>query len=407
MAADLHYSDDYRPMIFQTTDFGRSWKLVTNGLPANDFVHSVHFDPQRKGLVYAGTEKGIFVSFDDGANWQSLELNLPPAPVYDTGVHGNDLIVATHGRAFWVLDNITALRQAQVSVASEPVHLYTPEIAYRVHRGGGLGQARVRGGENPPAGAMIDYYLSAAPAGPLTIEITDSHGQLVHRAVSGERTRGGEGRAGRGFGEERSLLTAHKGLNRFVWNCRLDPPTPVPGFVIMEASSGPTVPPGRYQVKLTLSGRDYTAPLEIAEDPRVKVESSDLEKQYDFAVELRNRVSEIHRVVEQVEAARAKLQAARASAGPEQTQAIDSLDREMAVIDEQLIQVQSTNRDAALVFPIRLDAQYADLMNAVESADAAPPEQTLQRFQEYEKKWQALSSQWKALEERISQTGLE
>jgi photosystem II stability/assembly factor-like uncharacterized protein len=407
MSADLHYSDDYRAMIFRTTDFGRSWMLVTNGLPANDFVHSVRCDPKRKGLLYAGTEKGIFVSFDDGANWQSLELNLPPAPVYDTAVHGNDLIVATHGRAFWVLDNITPLRQAEVSVASEPVHLYTPETAYRVHGGGGLGQGRMRGGENPPAGAMIDYYLSAAPSGSLTLEITDSHGQVVHRAASGEHARGGEGRAGRGFGEERSVLTAHAGLNRFVWNCRLDPPTPVRGFVIMEASSGPTVPPGRYEVKLTVSGKDYTAPLEIAEDPRVKVAPSDLEKQYDFAVELRNRVSEIHRLVEQIEAARAKLQAERASAGPDQGQAIDSLEREMAAIDDQLIQVQSTNRDAALVYPIRLDAQYADLMNAVESADAAPPEQTIQRFQEYEKQWQELSSQWKAVEGRISQTGLE
>jgi photosystem II stability/assembly factor-like uncharacterized protein len=407
LAADLHYSDDYRPMIFRTTDLGQSWTQITNGLPPRSFVHSVHCDPKVKRLLYAGTETGIFISFDDGANWQSLELNLPPSPVHDTAIHGDDLIVATHGRAFWVLDNITPLRQASPSVASEPAHLYTPTVAYRVRGGGGGGQGRGRGGQNPPAGAMIDYYLSAVPASPITLEITDSRGQLVHRSVSGQRLESGGGRGGRGGGEASSVLSTHLGLNRFLWNYRLDPPAPVPGFVIIEASSGPLVPPGSYHVKLSVSGNDYTVPLEIQADPRVKVTQADLEKQYEFAVKLRDRVSEIHQLVAQIVSSRAKLEAARASAVSTQAQAIASMEQEMSAIEEQLIQVQSTNRDAALVYPIMLDAQYGDLMNAVESADCAPPAQTIERFNEYEKQWQRLSARWLAVEGRMAQAGLE
>jgi photosystem II stability/assembly factor-like uncharacterized protein len=408
VAADLHFNDDFTPMIFKTTDLGKTWTTITNGIPPNHYVHSIHTDPKRKNLLYAGTEQGIYISFDDGANWQSLQLNLPMAPVYDTHVHGDDLIAATHGRAFWVLDNIEPLRQATPEVAAEPVHLYTPAVAFREHGGrggGGGGRGGRNAGQNPPSGAVIDYYLSSAPPAPVTLEITDSRGQVVHHAVSqAAGARGGGGRGGRGGGAAAGGLTARAGLNRFLWNYRLDGPVEVPGMVIGETANGPTVPPGTYQVKLTVAGKDYTAPLVVKADPREKVSQADFDKQYEFAVKLRDRVTEVHTAVNAIRAARTSLDAQK-TANPSKAQAIDGIEQKMGEIEAQLIQVASVTRWASLVYPIELDAQYGDLMNVVESADSAPPAQTYEVFQSYERKREDLMSRWKAVQAQIAQLG--
>jgi photosystem II stability/assembly factor-like uncharacterized protein len=406
VAADLHFSDDLRPMIFKTTDFGKTWTTITNGIPASSYVHSVHEDPKRKGLLYAGTEQGIYISFDDGADWQSLQLNLPLSPVYDTAVHGDDLVAATHGRAFWVLDNITPLRQANRSIASEPAHLYTPAIAYRVHSGGrGGGAGRRNASQNPPVGAVIDYYLGPGASRPVAIDIFDSHGQVVHHGSSdAQASAATAGRGGRGGGDARGP-TAVPGLNRFVWNFRLDGPKQVPGMVISETNGpGPAVPPGTYQVKLNAGGKEYTAELVVAADPRVKVPQADFDKQYEFAVKLRDRVNDVNSTVNEIRAALAVLES-RKKADSSKEQAIDALEQRMVAIEGQLMQVASVTRWADLVYPIELDAQYADLMNVVESADSAPPAQTYEVFQTYEQKRDDLMARWKAVKAQIAQLG--
>ena len=411
LCGDLHYSNDYRPIAFKTTDFGKTWTPIVTGLPPQAFVHSIHEDPKVKGLLYAGTERGIFISFDDGASWQSLQFNLPPTPVYDTAIHGNDLIAATHGRAFWVLDDITAIRQVAKDgsrIAGEPAHLYTPAIAYRTHGGGRGGQGGGRSvGQNPPSGAIIDYYLSAAPSGPVTIEISDSRGNVVHKAVSGEAAAGGGrgrgGRGGRGGGENLATPGTRVGMNRFVWNYRIEGPMQVPGFVVNEINAGPMVPPGAYQVKLTVSGQTYTAPLEIKADPRVKISQADFDRQYAYAVKLRDRINDVQRELAEIVAARNSLEQARNGAGASKAPAIDALEKKIAPIEERLTQVNDTNRDAALVYPIELNAQIADLMNVVESADSAPPQQVIDEFGDYDKEWHALDARWKALQPEIAQ----
>lgn len=412
LCGDLHYSNDYRPIAFKTTDFGKTWAPIVSGLPPQAYVHSVHEDPKIKGLLYAGTERGIFISFDDGASWQSLQFNLPPTPVYDTAIHGDDLIAATHGRAFWVLDDITPIRQAAKSassIASEPAHLYTPAVAYRTHGGGRGGQGGARGAANPPSGAIIDYYLSAAPSGPVSIEITDSHGHVVHAATSaaageegGGRGRGGRGGRG-GGGENLAVPGTRVGMNRFVWNYRIEGPVQVAGFVVNEINAGPMVPPGKYQVKLTVSGQSYTAPLEIKADPRVKISQADFDAQYLFAVKLRDRVNDVQRELSDIAAARAALAQARSGASASKIASIDALEKKIAPIEERLTQVNDTNRDAALVYPIELNAQIADLLNAVESGDSAPPQQVIDEFADYDKEWQALDARWKALQPEITQ----
>ncbi|HZS56758.1 MAG TPA: glycosyl hydrolase [Bryobacteraceae bacterium] len=406
LAADLHFSDDRRPMIFKTVDYGKTWKEITHGIPANDYVHSIHSDPERKGLLYAGTETGIFVSFDDGENWQSLQLNLPHTPVFDTGIHGNDLIAATHGRAFWVLDDITPLRQANSQMTNLSAYLYKPESAVRVHGGGG-GGGRGGGmvGQNPPSGAIIDYYLSAAPSGPVSLDILSSSGDLLHHvtsATAGQQPDAPDSR-GRRRNNVAGSLSAHAGMNRYVWNLRVNGPEPLPSIVVMEIRGGPAVPPGAYRVRLTVDGKQYTAPLDIKIDPRLHVTQADLQKQYDFAIELRDRVTEVHRLVLQIQQARAGLEAARSSADSSKQQTIADLDSKLDALEQRLTQVKSTNSSAALVYPIMLDAQYADLGNVLETADSAPPQQTYQVFQDYERQRKDIEAQWKLLEPQVAQ----
>ncbi|MGH9734118.1 MAG: WD40/YVTN/BNR-like repeat-containing protein [Candidatus Acidiferrales bacterium] len=403
LAADLHFSDNLHPLIFKTTDFGKTWTSISDGIADHDFVHSIHADPVRKGFLYAGTERGVYISFDDGGHWQSLRLNLPVVPVYDTSVHGNDLIAATHGRAFWVLDNITPLRQMNGTTASEPAHLFVPAVAYRLSGGGFRGQGQPDRGANPPVGAVIDFYLNPSSSGQVSLDIYDGEGQLVHQAsgeihqgvrAGGERSRGQRGR-------ERERFSPRPGLNRFVWDYRLAGPAVVPGMVISEAQrGGPMVPPGKYEVKLTVSGKTYDEPLVIKANPRVNVSQADFDKQYKFAVELRDRVTEVHNTVNAIRSARAALEQEKTGAV---SQKVSQIEQQMSQIEGQLIQVASVTRWADLVYPIELDAQYADLMNVVESASSAPPAQTYEVFRTYEVKREKLEAEWKSVQSQIAQ----
>lgn len=404
-AADLHFSDDFHPMIFKTTDLGKSWTEITNGIAKNAYPHSIHADPKRRGLLYAGTELGIYVSFDDGANWQSLQLNLPTAPVYDTALRGNDLIAATHGRAFWVLDNITPLLQASAQIASQPAHLFTPATAYRVHAPGGFGGGtRKNVGQNPPSGAVIDYYLGSA-SGPVTLEILDARGLLVHEASSeqpGES--GGAGTRLRTSSRDGISLPARPGMNRYVWNFREEGPTALPGIYILELASGdgPIVSPGKYQVKLEVGGKEYTAPLEIKADPRLQINQADFNKQYELAVKIRDRISEIHNTVNEIRTQRQVLEILRTMSSGEKLQAIQSIEQRMSEIESRLTQVASVNRFASLVEPIMLDAALAEVASAVESADTAPTAAEYEAFGTYDNEAQELLGRWKLLLEEIN-----
>ena len=184
LAADRSRWDDFHPYLYKTADYGKTWTKITGGLPDNVFTHAIREDTVRKGLLFAGTETGIWVSFDDGAGWQSLQLELPTAPVHDLAIHGNDLIVATHGRAFWILDDISPLREMTSQQASEDAHLFKPETAYRFRGFGFHLPGGVAAGENPPSGAIIDYALKTAPKESITLEILDSKGKLVRKYTS-------------------------------------------------------------------------------------------------------------------------------------------------------------------------------------------------------------------------------
>ncbi len=279
-AVDRHRLEDNEPHIYRTRDGGKTWRKITSGLPPGVYMQTVKEDPQRRGLLFAGTELGVFVSFDDGDHWQSLQLNLPPCSMRDLAIHGDDLIVATHGRGFWVLDNVTPLRQITEDVAAADAYLFRPADAINMPSGSEHGTPKPRDeplAENPPFGAMIDYYLKSAASGPVTIEILDPSGETIRRYSSDDKppqVNPDTLNIPASWRPTPKSLSVASGMHRWVWDLR---PTPEDRGARGGGGGGlggrgliPLALPGRYTVKLTVGGRSYTQRLLIKMDPRAR-----------------------------------------------------------------------------------------------------------------------------------------
>jgi photosystem II stability/assembly factor-like uncharacterized protein len=401
IAVDRHKLDDFRPYIYKTSDFGKTWTKITNGLPDTAYVHAVREDPKRQGLLYAGTETGVFVSFDDGARWQPLQLNLPVSPIHDLVVKDDDLVVATHGRSFWILDDLSPLRQLSPEVAAADVHLYEPQPAYRLHLPGEVAK-RAPVGKNPPRGAIIDYYLKSAPQGEITLEILDAKGKLVRDYSSREKEE--ESAAQKEWPDiEKSpeRLPAEAGMNRFAWDLRYEPPTKIPGAAFTDYEPhGPLAVPGNYQVKLTVAGKSWTAPLEVKLDPRVSVSPAELVKQFDLALKIRNQVSQIGDVVNRIRDLRSQLKALHKRLGDEQKykailSAGDNLDKTMTPVEETLVQVKSKASEDSLNYPVMLNDKLVSLGGSLDDADAAPTQQDFELSEVLSKQLDEQLATWK------------
>lgn len=293
--------DDLRPHIYRTRDGGASWTEIINGIPANENTDVVREDPERKGLLFAGTERAVHVSFDDGDHWQSLRLNMGATSIRDLIIKGDDLCVGTHGRGFWILDNITPLRQLQDAIVKSPGHLFKPQTACRVRWNTNSDTPLppdVPAGENPPDGAMIDYYIGAATSGPVTIEIKDSNGALVRRYASDDPIPADDPQLSipAYWLRPPQKLGAERGMHRFLWDLHYKP---VPGVapqypiaaVYRNTAPAPTSPwamPGDYNVILTVNGKKHEQRLHLVMDPRVKTSTADLTQQFDASMKMYN-----------------------------------------------------------------------------------------------------------------------
>jgi photosystem II stability/assembly factor-like uncharacterized protein len=279
-AVERHQLEDYEPHIYRTRDAGKTWTEITSGLPGGFYLQTVKEDPERRGLLYAGTERAVFVSFDDGDHWQSLQLNLPAASMRDLAVHGDDLIVATHGRGFWVLDDITALRQINPDVATASAFLFRPADAINLTPGSDNGTPMPRDeplAENPPFGALIDYYLKSSANGPVTLEILDPAGEVIRKYSSEDKTlpvNPDTLSIPTFWVRPQEPLSAAAGMHRWIWDLR---PTPTQRPAGGGGGGGgfggrgvATVLPGMYTVKLTVDGKSHTQALLIKVDPRAK-----------------------------------------------------------------------------------------------------------------------------------------
>lgn len=388
IAVDRHKLDDFHPLIYRTRDYGQSWTMIANGIPQGSYVRSVREDPVRKGLLFAGTETGAYFSMDDGQNWQSLKLNLPVVPIHDLNIHQDDLVVATHGRSFWVLDDITPLRQVDGKSADAQMILYKPEAALRLHYPDAI-ERRGPVGDDPPLGAIIDYYFKTAPTDEVKLEIFDSNGKLVRSLSSREKKGVEQPPEWPDQVKEVTTIPAAAGMNRYAWNLRWENPVPIPGaFYTGTGPRGPLALPGKYTVKMTVGSQTQSQPLEIVVDPRVKkIDPGDLQKQFALQMQVWEANTELHRAVNQIRELRAEIKALqpRFELDPklkpllEQTNA---LDKKMTPLEEQLIQVNMKGSEANLAFPDMLNELFDTFTSSLEAGDGAP---TQQQYDVYKK----------------------
>ncbi|HZR32291.1 MAG TPA: hypothetical protein VFA76_10625 [Terriglobales bacterium] len=414
-AVDRHRLDDYRPYIYRTRDYGKTWTRISDGIPAPAYVHAVREDAVRKGLLFAGTETGVYVSFDDGDHWQALQLNLPIAPIHDLVVKDNDLVVATHGRSFWILDDIAPLREIVPQLATSDVHLFRPVEAVHVRRNENRDTplpSETPAGENPPAGAIIDYYLKSPPAEEITLEVRDPQGKVVRRYSSKEPKLPSEPAPPltSDWVQPPARLRKGTGMNRFVWDLRYPAPdvlqheypiSAIPGNT-PPGPEGPLALPGQYEISLTVGSRDYREPLVVKMDPRVSVSQADLARQLELELKISDLLSQITGAQRQILAVRTQLNALRSPAAVGRGSA--DLNAAVSALDKKLESTAgSPGEEAAPQQTLRgVSATLAGLVSGLDGADAAPTQQAVQVFDESQVFATRLLSEW----QQIQQTDL-
>jgi photosystem II stability/assembly factor-like uncharacterized protein len=418
VAVDRHQNDDLAAYIYKTTDYGVTWTRINTGIPDGSFVRAVREDPKRKGLLYAGTERGVFVFFDGGAHWRSLQNNLPIVPVHDLVVKNDDLVLATHGRSFWILDDVSPLRQLADSnpdsVAQEDMHLYKPATALRVHAGEAPEHSSFAG-KNPANGAVIYYYFKKAPKQDETntnkdeaiknevkIEILDASGAVI-RHYSSLKNEPLDEPLDPDDKKPEKQIKPEDGLNRFVWNLHYDAATRVAGYFLWaynDGAKGPLALPGNYQVRLTANGKTQTAPFEVKIDPRVTVSQADLEKQFKLEMDIRDQLNRVYGAVNQIQDVREQLEGMKKRLAPgDSTRAVydgaTALEAKLIAVRDPLINFTISASEDSLAYVPGIDARLAFVSLTVAGfADSAPTDAEYRQFDKLKKQTDELLAHW-------------
>jgi photosystem II stability/assembly factor-like uncharacterized protein len=382
LAATRYKLDDFKPYLFKTLDYGKTWTKIANGIPDDHFTRVVRADPKRPGLLYCGTEYGMYVSLDDGATWKSFQLNLPPVPITDLAVKNDDLVVATQGRSFWILDDLTPLHQYKPELLTKgPAHLFTPRPAYRLPGGGfGGGDDDARPprteGQNPPAGAVIHFHLKSAPAkgDKAALEIHEAGGALVRRyAPDAERPA--------------DKFEPKAGMNRVAWDLRYPPAEGFPGLVLWGGLPAPRAVPGKYQARLIVGKDEQTVEFEVKTDPRSSASHSDLEEQFRFVNELRDKITEVHKTILRIRDVRDQITNLRKRLmdkpdAKDVLTAADAVEKSLTAVEEALYQTKAKSNQDVLNFPIRLNNKLVGVAGSASIGDARPTEGAVKVKQE-------------------------
>ena len=351
MAVTRYKIDDFKPYLYKTSNYGKSWKLISKGIPNDAFTRVIREDPMKKGLLYAGTETGMYVSFNDGRDWQSFQLNLPIVPITDLVVKENDLVVATQGRSFWILDDLTPLHQLNNKVAGSKLHLYKPRDTYRLNAGGGWGGPSPTWGANPPNGIMTFYFLNEElnKDSEFKLEFMESNGDVIKTFTNNKDMK-----------NPSPTADTKKGMNRFVWNMRYPDAKKVPNAVMWGGTHiGPKAVPGQYKVKMTINGKSQSQTFNILKDPRVSTTQSDFQDQVDLLMDIRNRTTEINEKILTIRSIKdqintlTSLMKESGFKNENVTKAGKELVKSLSTIEEELIQVKSESRQDPLHYPIK------------------------------------------------------
>jgi photosystem II stability/assembly factor-like uncharacterized protein len=412
--------DDLRPHIYRTRDFGATWQEIVSGLPANAPSNVVREDPIRKGLLFAGTETSVYVSFNEGDSWQPLQLNLPHTSMRDLTIHGDDLIVGTHGRSFWILDDITPLRQLNDEIARSSAHLFAPEgaLRWRWNRNPDTPlPPEVPAGTNPPDGAIIDYYLAANARGPVTVEILDANGELIRRFASTDKPPAVEKLAAKHpipmyWVRPTQILSAEAGMHRFVWNLHYDPPKaleyefPISAIVHNTPLNpqGAWVLPGSCTVKLTVDGKSHTQPLTVKMDPRIQTPLDDLREQQAMEIGAVKGMNESYEALEQVKSVREQLKDLVVKAAGN-----DKLSKALAALDKKCDALEGATQPGFAGVPpsskqpenlSTLNQHFSAILAVADSADAAPTTQATVAYRDLENSLSTLQKRWSEFRSR-------
>jgi len=391
VAATMYQFDDFHPYLYKTADYGKTWRKIVNGIPENAFTRVIREDPEQRGLLYAGTEFGLYVSFDDGASWQPFQFNLPVVPITDMTVKEGDLIVATQGRSFWILDDLTPVRQYKDSLAAERVHVFKPRPAVRFP-GGGFGGGEEEGslgaiGKNPGNGVLVNYYLKEKPGEKEFLTVEFLEGDKVLRSFTSEKkAREGEeagapgaavGGGGPGDEEGEKPIEPKAGLNRLIWDMRIVKPSLLPRAIIWGNSQGPKVAPGTYTVRVKYAGQTLTEQFDARPNPNAGATAQDLKKQYDLLRQAREGLSACHDGVQQIRDIKNQVKeigerAEKLGKGKTLKEKGKALSDKLTAIEKKLVNPDIKSNQDVLNFEPALDHQFAGIATVVASADAEP-----------------------------------
>ena len=397
VAANRYQQDDFSPILYRTSDYGATWTKIVSGIPENDFTRAVREDPVRAGLLYAGTEHSVYVSFDNGARWQSLRLNLPPVPVHDLVIKEGDLIVATHGRSFFVLDDLSPMRQMNAATLARDANLYKPRDTYRIDWGGGRGGGGGGGvGANPPSGVQVYYTLKQAGQ-EVAMDFLDVAGKVIKSFTSkGDSAEAIGGRpaevAADDEGPRRPPPTPRMpnkaGLNTFAWNMRYPDAVGFEGMILWAGDTrGPIAPEGAYTVRMRVTGASpLTQTFRLRNDPRSEASAADQLAQFQFQLRLRDRLTEANEAVVTMRRVKGevddRIKRAPAAGQQEISAGGGSLKTSITGVEAEVYQIRNQSGQDPLNFPIKLNNKLAALLGSVGSAPGRPTAQAVAVFNE-------------------------
>ena len=405
VAATMYKWDDNRPYLYRTSDYGKTWKKIVNGIPETTFTRVVREDPNKRGLLYAGTENGMYVSFDNGDHWQSLQLNLPIVPITDLAIQKRDreLVVATQGRSFWILDDLPLVHQLMDAGGLNSINdtqLYKPKESYRMPGGSFPLGPTATVGKNPSAGVVVYYSLKGKPSENIELEFLDGSGKSI-RKFTGRIARAGAAADGPaaapapppdegGFfgGGGAPQVPMETGLNRFVWDTRYADAARFPGMILWAGETrGPKIAPGNYRVKLTVDGKSFTQDFEIKADPRLNATASDYVKQLELGLKIRDKLTETNNAIVQIRDVRKQIEdlLKRLTGQPNFKTVNDAgtaLNKNLTEVEEALYQTKNQSSQDPLNYPIRLNNKLAALGGVVGGSEAAPTAQSYAVYDE-------------------------
>ncbi len=378
VAATSYKSGDYRPYLYKTEDYGKTWTKIVKGISDDHFTRVVRADPKREGLLYAGTETGMYVSFDDGHNWMPFQLNLPIVPITDLTIKDDNLIAATQGRSLWIIDDLTPLHQMEAELAEKPFFLYKPMDSYRM---GGGGRPSRTAGTNHPGGVLVHYFLKEAPAEGTEIRLTffEADGDSI-RSFSSKNRR-----------FSRYFEDLEAGINRFRWDMEYEPATVFPGMILWWGNtSGPMALPGDYRVRLHIGEDSMEQAFSIVPDPRVEATQAELKSQFDLLIGIRDKVTETHEAIIDIREVREQLATFKERVKDNESmedlvKEADRIDSVMTEVEEALYQTKNRSRQDPLNYPIRLNNKLAHLGSLVNVGQYAPTEQAYAFYREVTK----------------------